>query len=259
MAAGSAADAGGVGRPGVRVKRSTEQVTRDAARTRRAAMLRACEWGFSAAGALCLVCYALACAHTAWFQSREQQAFERALAEVAQAQHDRGEWSSQRIRQFEEARGVPSEALARLDVPDAGLSVMVLDGTDAWTLNRAVGRIEGTARPGEDGNIGIAGHRDGFFRGLRHLEVGDPLMLTTLEGVAYYEVVELDIVSPVDVEVLGATDEPALTLVTCYPFYYVGDAPERFIVRARRTRVEPWSAPERDAGSEPSAGDLAGS
>ena len=242
--------------------RSTQPVCRNAARTRRAAFLRVCEWGFSAAGILCLACYALACAHTAWFQSREQQAFERALAEVAQTQRDRSEWSSERIRQFEEAPGVPSDALARLDVPDASLSVMVLEGTDAWTLNRAVGRIEGTARPGEGGNVGIAGHRDGFFRGLRHLEIGDPLILTTLNGVGYYEVVELKVVSPIDVEVLGPTTEPTLTLVTCYPFYYVGDAPERFIVRARRTRVEPWSdrrALERGAASQPVASDLAGS
>jgi sortase A len=242
--------------------RSTQQVRRDTARTRRAAILRAWEWSLSAAGVLCLVGYALACAHTAWFQSGEQQAFERALAEVAQAQHDRSEWSTERIRQFEEAGGAPPEALARLDVPEAGLSVMVLDGTDAWTLNRAVGHIEGTARPGEDGNIGIAGHRDGFFRGLRRLEVGDALTLTTLDGVASYEVVELNVVSPVDVEVLGATAEPTLTLVTCYPFYYVGDAPERFIVRAQRTRVEPWSTRpvlEGGAAGEPSASDLAGS
>jgi sortase A len=242
--------------------RSTQRVCRDVARTRRAAALRACEWGFSAAGVLCLAYYALACAHTAWSQSRERQAFERALAEVAQSQHDRSEWSSERIRQFEETRGASSEGLARLDVPDADLSVMVLDGTDAWTLNRAVGRIEGTARPGEDGNIGIAGHRDGFFRGLRHLEIGDPLMLATLDGVAYYEVVELNVVSPFDVEVLEPTIEPTLTLVTCYPFYYVGDAPERFIVRARRTRVEPWSdrpALERGAAGQPATSDLSGS
>jgi sortase A len=242
--------------------RSIQQVRRDAARTRRAAVLRVCERGLAAAGALCLVCYALACAHAAWFQSREQRAFERALAEVAQSQHDRSEWSSERVRQFEEARGLPPEAMARLDVPDVGLSVMVLDGTDAWTLNRAVGRIEGTARPGEDGNVGIAGHRDGFFRGLRHLEIGDPLRLTSLEGVAHYEVVELSVVGPADVDVLGPTAEPTLTLVTCYPFYYVGDAPERFIVRAQRTRVEPWSdrpAPERAAPSPSAAGELAGS
>lgn len=244
------------------MKGSTRRECRDAARTRRAASLRACEWGFAAAGVLCLLCYALACAHAAWFQSREQRAFERALAELAQSQHDRSEWSSERIRQFEEARAESSDALARLDVPDADLSVMVLDGTDAWTLNRAVGRIEGTARPGEDGNIGIAGHRDGFFRGLRHLEVGDPLMLTSLEGVAFYEVVELSVVNPVEVDVLAPTPEPTLTLVTCYPFYYVGDAPERFIVRARRTRIEPWSeepASEWGAPSPSAAGDLAGS
>ena len=242
--------------------RATQQMCRGAVPARRAAVLRVCQRGFAAVGALLLVCYALACAHAAWFQSREQRAFERALAEVAQAQHDRSEWSSERIRQFEEAREPLPEALARLDVPDAGLSVMVLEGTDPWTLNRAVGRIEGTARPGEDGNIGIAGHRDGFFRGLRHLEIGDTLMLASLEGVAHYEVVELSVVSPADVEVLAPTDEPTLTLVTCYPFYYVGEAPERFIVRAQRTRVESWSdRPALELGaSDSSAGaDLSGS
>jgi sortase A len=242
--------------------RSTQQMRRDAARRRRAAILRRCERGFAAAGALCLVCYALACAHAAWFQSREQRAFERALAEIAQDQPDRSEWSSERIRHFEETGAPPAEALARLDVPDVGLSVMVLDGTDAWTLNRAVGRIEGTARPGEDGNIGIAGHRDGFFRGLRNLEIGDTLRLASLEGVAHYEVVELSVVSPADVEVLAPTAEPTLTLVTCYPFYYVGDAPERFIVRAQRTRVESWSdrpALELGASDASAGGDLSGS
>ncbi|HEY5656660.1 MAG TPA: class D sortase [Myxococcota bacterium] len=235
---------------------------RDAVRRRRAAILRAWEWGFAALGALCLAGYAVACGHTAWYQSRERQAFEQALAEVARASHDRSEWSSERVRQFEASSGALPEAVARLDVPDAGLSVMVLEGTDAWTLNRAVGRIEGTARPGEDGNIGIAGHRDGFFRGLRHLEIGDTLTLTSLEGVAYYEVVDLAVVSPFEVGVLGPTAEPTLTLVTCYPFYYVGDAPERFIVRAQRTRLEPWStrpALERDVDSEAGAVERTGS
>ena len=109
---------------------------------------------------------------------------------------------------------------------------MVLDGTDELSLTRAVGHIEGTARPGSPGNVGIAGHRDSFFRGLRHLEVGDALSLTTLDGVTHYEVENLDVVEPTAVEVLDPTDYDALTLVTCYPFYFVGSAPERFIVRA---------------------------
>ena len=114
-------------------------------------------------------------------------------------------------------------------------------GTDKRTLDRAVGRIEGTAQPGEPGNMGIAGHRDGFFRGLRKLEVGDEIIFTTLEGVAHYEVTSLRVVKPEAVEVLDPTEQPVLTLVTCYPFYYVGDAPNRFIVAARRVRYDAWA------------------
>jgi sortase A len=116
------------------------------------------------------------------------------------------------------------------------------EGTDDWTLNRAVGRIEGTARPGEPGNLGIAGHRDGFFRGLRHTEVGDEIRLTTLDGVGRYRVVELAVVEPESVAVLAPTADPTITLVTCHPFSYVGDAPRRFIVHARRVSFEPWEA-----------------
>jgi sortase A len=117
---------------------------------------------------------------------------------------------------------------------------MLLEGTDELTLNRAVGHIEGTALPGQPGNVGIAGHRDGFFRGLEHLESGDALSVTTLEGVAHYEVAELEVVEPTAVEVLDPTAYDSLTLVTCYPFYYVGDAPQRFIVHAKQVRFNPW-------------------
>ena len=128
-----------------------------------------------------------------------------------------------------------------LDVPEAAVSVMVLDGTDEITLNRAVGHIEGTANPGEHGNVGIAGHRDSFFRGLRKLEVGDEIVFTTLEGRSHFEVTRLEVVKPEAVEVLDPTEHPTLTLVTCYPFYFVGDAPSRYIVSARQVRHEAWS------------------
>jgi len=99
-------------------------------------------------------------------------------------------------------------------------------------LNRAVGHIDGTAVPGQSGNLGIAGHRDGFFRGLKDVHLGDPIELETLGGSQIFRVADIRIVSPEDVSVLDTTAGPVLTLVTCYPFYFVGDAPQRYIVRA---------------------------
>ena len=112
------------------------------------------------------------------------------------------------------------------------LEVPVFDGTDDLTLNRGAGRIIGTARLGEPGNTGIAGHRDGFFRGLKDIAAGDKLDLVTLGRTERYTVTAIQITTPEDVSVLGPTDTPSLTLVTCYPFYFVGSAPQRFIVRA---------------------------
>lgn len=142
-------------------------------------------------------------------------------------------WADGRVREYEESLtqdvGIP---LALLRIPKLGLEVAVLEGTSELALNRGVGHIDGTPRPGDAGNIGIAGHRDGFFRGLKDIALGDALELETLSGVARYEVAETFIVDPTDVHVLDPTDRPAVTLVTCYPFYFVGSAPQRFIVRA---------------------------
>ena len=111
----------------------------------------------------------------------------------------------------------------------------MLRGTDAATLNRAVGWIEGTSEPGEPGNVGLAGHRDGFFRGLKDIVVGDTIEFATLDRTETYVITETMIVDPDAVGVLDPTEEPAITLVTCFPFYYVGPAPQRFIVRAVRS------------------------
>lgn len=207
--------------------------------------LRAAEVLLAAGGALCLLLYALACAQSARTQAHESEAFERAVEQAVRARLEREapdtrEWSAARVAKFESLRGEPVRAVARLEIPDADVSVMVLEGTDDDILDRAVGLVEGTARPGEAGNVGIAGHRDGWFRGLRHLEPGDDLSLSHLDGIARYEVESISIVAPSDVEVLAPSEEPVLTLVTCYPFYFVGDAPERFIVRARQVGFEPW-------------------
>jgi sortase A len=100
-------------------------------------------------------------------------------------------------------------------------------------MDRGIARIEGTAMPGQDdGNVGIAGHRDGYFRVLKDIQFGDEISVRTPSGTQTYIVQQLMIVDPSAVEVLNYTPEPSITLVTCYPFYFVGHAPERFIVRA---------------------------
>jgi LPXTG-site transpeptidase (sortase) family protein len=126
----------------------------------------------------------------------------------------------------------PLELIGRLEIPNLHLTAVVREGADSATLRRAVGHIPGTAMPGGNGNIGLAGHRDTFFRALRNIEQGDIIELQT-ESRAYRYVVEsYGVVQPQDIHVLDSSNEPILTLVTCYPFYYVGSAPERFIVRA---------------------------
>ena len=147
-------------------------------------------------------------------------------------------WSAERIQAWEDTLKRDSPApLAVLRIPKIALEVPVLDGTDEWTLNRAVGRIEDTAMPGTTGNAGIAGHRDGFFRGLKDIRAGDRIEIETRAGIEQYEVERTWIVDPVDVSVLDPTPSPSITLVTCYPFYFVGPAPQRFIVRAVRTNA----------------------
>ena len=110
---------------------------------------------------------------------------------------------------------------------------MVLEGDDAQTLARGVGHIPGTALPGWSGNVGLAGHRDTFFRALRHISLGDDILVTTLQGCYRYRVVSSEIVSPDETRVLDGSAVPSLTLVTCYPFHFIGSAPKRFIVHAQ--------------------------
>ena len=146
---------------------------------------------------------------------------------------DRSLWSQVRVRGYEESlKEQTSDPLAILRIPKIAVEVAVLEGTDDLTLNRAVGHIEGTPRPGENGNVGIAGHRDGFFRGLKDVVVGDTMELETLAGKETYRIEDIWIVKPEDVQVLDPTAGRAITLVACYPFYFVGSAPKRYIVRA---------------------------
>jgi sortase A len=143
-------------------------------------------------------------------------------------------WAQGRIEKYEESLEHDFDApMAILRIPKINLEVAVLEGTDELTLNRAVGRVEGTATVDTMGNLGIAGHRDGFFRGLKDVVVGDVMEFETLDGNATFVIDDISIVTPSDVYVLAPTEVPTITLVTCYPFYYVGKAPKRYIVRAR--------------------------
>src|ERR1700733_3222482 len=166
---------------------------------------------------------------------------------------DFSRWDERRVRAYKQSirkqSGVP---LAVLRIPKIQLEVPLFEGTDDFTLNHAVGRIAGTARPGEPGNIGIAGHRDGFFRGLKDVSVGDAIELKRLQGTDTYVVDEIQIVKPENVEVLHSRHVPSLTLVTCYPFYFFGNAPQRYIVKASLLR-ETKSEVESSTLSPPSA------
>jgi sortase A len=129
-------------------------------------------------------------------------------------------------------RPKPGEWVARLEAPSVGLAATVIEGSSDRMLARAAGHVEYTALPGEAGNVGIAGHRDTTFRAVRRLQTGDPLTLRTAKGVFHYKIERTFIVRPTDVYVLDPTDTPSLTLVTCYPFTFIGHAPKRYIVRA---------------------------
>ena len=158
--------------------------------------------------------------------------FERIRSSIA-SPNDQADWSETRKAGYQEAMlRDAGETLAVLRIPASNIVVPVFDSTSGLALNRGAGHVSGTALPGEPGNVAIAAHRDGFFRGLNDIQIGDEIELTTLEGQQVYRVAELDIVDPLDVSVLEPTNASIITLITCYPFYYVGAAPDRFIVRA---------------------------
>ena len=161
------------------------------------------------------------------------------LRDAAQAQQRAKEWlKGARFRPVPQAsahsihRGDP---IGELDIPRLHLSVMIFEGDDARTLKRGAGHIPGMALPPAKGNIGIAAHRDTFFRPLRDIRRNDEITLRTPTGTFQYRVTQTEIVLPSNIQVLNPAPGRDLTLVTCYPFYYVGSAPKRFIVHARKT------------------------
>jgi sortase A len=193
-------------------------------------------------GLLMLGIYLGARAHTAVSSRATVETFKREQLRspdqektvvLAAAKPDFSLWSPKRIAEYEDSLTTYfTPAIGILRIPKIHVEVPVLDGTDELSLNRGVGRIAGTASPGQEGNIGIAGHRDGFFRGLKDIALGDTVEVVTQRRTETYIIDNRVIVDPHDTSVLQARQRPSLTLVTCYPFHFVGNAPRRYIVQA---------------------------
>jgi sortase A len=166
-------------------------------------------------------------------------------------------WDSSRIRAYKSTLNLtfaPPEGVLR--IPRLGVEVPILEGTSDPTLNRGVGHVAGTALPGETGNLAITGHRDGFFRPLKDIAPGDIIHVDRPSAAPgqppttdQYVVQNIKIVFPTDTSVLNHTSSSTLTLITCYPFYYVGAAPQRFIVQA--SLVPPANGPAASGSARP--------
>lgn len=200
--------------------------------------LRVAQYVFAIAGILALGYCAAVYLDAKFYEIREGRSFARELA-----RHGAGKDAGKEAATAPLSVPVPrapapapnnGSVVGRLEIPRLGVSVMVVQGVSDGDLRRAAGHIPGTALPGEPGNVGIAAHRDTFFRPLRFIAPNDTITLSTRERAYRYRVVSTEIVKPEAVEVLYPTGGDTLTLVTCFPFYYVGSAPERFIVRAER-------------------------
>jgi sortase A len=141
-------------------------------------------------------------------------------------------WSAGRVRAYKSSlQAVTGPLLGKLSIPAVQLEVPLYGDTSELHLNRGVGLIERTATPGTGGNIGIAGHRDGFFRVLKNVRAGEEIEIRTSFALYRYRISELHVVDASDARLLSPTGEPSVTLVTCFPFYFVGNAPQRFVVR----------------------------
>ena len=188
-------------------------------------------------GALCAALFVLAQTDRTVASASAIDAF-RAVQRAALARTpDQTAWSARRQADYRASLAETYDAPSGvLEIPSLKLTVPIFAGTGELVLNRGVGWIEGTAMPGDEGNVGLAGHRDGYFRGLKDLKLGDTIEVQSVGRTMHYRVTELKVVDPTDVSVLDPTGNPSVTLVTCYPFYYVGNAPQRYIVRGTLDR-----------------------
>jgi sortase A len=204
--------------------------------------LRQLELLLLVAGVLMLAFYVASRVHRAALSNAELQRFktqQRVSAagprgvNLSTAAPDFSLWSEKRVKEYQESLASHfSPAIGILRIPKINVEVPVLEGTDDLILNRGVGHVNGTAYPGENGNVAIAGHRDGFFRGLKDVVVGDKIELITLQQTETYVIDRITIVERTDVSVLQPRSHSSLTLITCYPFYFIGSAPQRYIVQA---------------------------
>ncbi len=213
-------------------------------------------------GAVMLALYGAAGIHRTVLSNAELQRFKTQQqvsaaprgVSLATAIPDLSLWSEKRVKEYEEslAKHFPP-ALGILRIPKINVEVPVLEGTDDLSLNRGVGHVTGTANPGREGNVAIAGHRDGFFRGLKDVFLGDKVELVMPQRTETYIIDRITIVQPSDASVLQPRSHASLTLITCYPFYFIGSAPQRYIVQASivdsattnaLARAQPLSIPE---------------
>jgi sortase A len=192
-------------------------------KTRSRAILRWTQRSLFLVGGLGISYVVLTLLYARYYQEVAGDSLRRQI--YAEAQH-----GASRIRPVAKE----GEVLGRIEIPRLGLAVAVFEGTTSRTLRLGVGHIEGTALPGEPGNIGIAGHRDTFFRVLKDIRTGDEIQLRTGTRLSRYKVDWVQIVDPRDTAILSPSINSAITLVTCYPFRFIGAAPERFAVHARK-------------------------
>lgn len=147
---------------------------------------------------------------------------------------DKSLWNAKRIKDYQDSLMVNADPpIGVMRIEDVEIEIPIYNGTNDLNLNRGIGRIKGMARMNDEtGNLGIAGHRDGIFRGLKDIQVGDDIVVETTQGLQTYAVSSITIIPKTDISVLAPTTDKTLTLVTCYPFYHVGNAPKRYIVKA---------------------------
>src|SRR5262245_37752192 len=196
------------------------------------------QWLLVTLGCVCLAWYGVVTYRAIQYQRAESERLDRAMEQKVEKNRTLESEpiespTIERAPQPMSSVGKPDhELIGRLEIPRLNLSVMVVDGDDDATLKRAAGHLPETPLPWEFGNSAVAGHRDSFFRPLSSIKLNDRLRLITPHGAFHYAVSKLRIVQPDDLSVLAPTGRSSLTLVTCYPFTFVGRAPKRFVVRA---------------------------
>jgi len=186
------------------------------------------EWALLTFGLTCVVWCGWVTAQEKSFQARERASLERVVAQSVRPAAPRAP-----------APAASPNHVGKLEIPRVKLSAMVVEGDDDETLKKAVGHLPDTPLPWQPGNSALAGHRDTFFRPLKDVRVGDEILLTTAHGSLRYRIDRTVVVDPTDLSVLEPSAKPTLTLVTCFPFYYVGHAPRRFIVQASQVATSP--------------------